>query len=86
MPEKTTKRRLEELDGKLADDDGPIFSTVAKLVKALGPRSRRVATSRPRKRRCGSDVNCCVERIARNRESDTPNRPGARALHAAPVR
>jgi hypothetical protein len=35
MPEKTIKRRLEELDGKLADDDGPIFSTVAKLVKAL---------------------------------------------------
>jgi hypothetical protein len=43
MPEKTIKRRLEELDGKLADDDGPIFSTVAKLVKALGreiPESR----------------------------------------------
>ena len=35
MPEKTIKRRLEELDGQLADDDGPIFSTVAKLVKAL---------------------------------------------------
>jgi hypothetical protein len=36
MPEKTIKRRLTE-DGArdLADDDGPIFSTVAKLVEAL---------------------------------------------------
>ncbi len=32
---KTIKRRLEENDGELADDDGPIFSTAAKLVKAL---------------------------------------------------
>jgi hypothetical protein len=36
MPEKTIKRRLTEAgDLKLADDDGPIFSTVAKLVDAL---------------------------------------------------
>jgi hypothetical protein len=35
MPEKTIKRQLEGIDGKLADDDGPIFTTVAKLVNAL---------------------------------------------------
>jgi hypothetical protein len=35
LPTKTIKRRFEDLDGQLADDDGPIFSTVAKLVKAL---------------------------------------------------
>jgi hypothetical protein len=37
MPEKKTiKRRLTEAgDRELADDDGPIFSTVAKLVDAL---------------------------------------------------
>jgi hypothetical protein len=35
MPEKTIKRRLEGTrDRDLADDDGPIFSTVAKLVEA----------------------------------------------------
>jgi hypothetical protein len=36
MPEKTVKRRLTDAgDPKLADDDGPIFSTVAKLIEAL---------------------------------------------------
>ena len=36
MPEKTIKRRLEDTrDSALASDDGPIFSTVAKLVEAL---------------------------------------------------
>jgi hypothetical protein len=36
MPQKTIKRRLTEAgDRELADDDGPIFSTVAKLVDAL---------------------------------------------------
>jgi hypothetical protein len=35
MPEKTIKRRLQELDRDLASDDGPIFATVAKLVEAL---------------------------------------------------
>ena len=36
MPEKSIKRRLTEAgDRELADDDGPIFSTVAKLVDAL---------------------------------------------------
>ncbi len=34
-PEKTIKRRLQELDRELASDDGPIFSTVAKLAEAL---------------------------------------------------
>ncbi|MGC1254101.1 MAG: hypothetical protein WA867_01000 [Candidatus Acidiferrales bacterium] len=35
MPERTVKRRLQDCDGALASDDGPIFSTVAKLVEAL---------------------------------------------------
>jgi hypothetical protein len=36
MPEPTIKRRLANTgDRELADDDGPIFSTVAKLVDAL---------------------------------------------------
>jgi hypothetical protein len=36
MPEPTIKRRLTEAgDRELADDDGPIFSTVAKLVDVL---------------------------------------------------
>jgi hypothetical protein len=35
MPEKPVKRRLQDCDAALASDDGPIFSTVAKLVEAL---------------------------------------------------
>jgi hypothetical protein len=35
MPEKTIKRRLREHDRELAYDEGPIFTTVAKLVDAL---------------------------------------------------
>ena len=36
MPERTVKRRLQNAaDASLASDDGPIFSTVAKLVDAL---------------------------------------------------
>jgi hypothetical protein len=35
MPEKTVKRRLQDCDAALASDDGPIFSTVAKLVEAF---------------------------------------------------
>ena len=36
MPERTVKRWLQETsDDALSSDDGPIFSTVAKLVEAL---------------------------------------------------
>jgi hypothetical protein len=35
MPGRTVKRRLQDCDAALASDDGPIFSTVAKLVEAL---------------------------------------------------
>jgi hypothetical protein len=36
MPDRTIKRRLQDTsDAALASDDGPIFSTVAKLVEAL---------------------------------------------------
>jgi hypothetical protein len=35
MPEKTIKGRLQNCDAPFASDDGPIFSTLAKLVDAL---------------------------------------------------
>jgi len=35
MADRSVKRRLQDLDAALASDDGPIFSTVAKLVEAL---------------------------------------------------
>ncbi len=35
MPEKTVKRRLQDCDAALASNDGPISSTLAKLVEAL---------------------------------------------------
>jgi hypothetical protein len=36
MPDRTVKRRLQDSgDAALASDDGPIFSTIAKLVEAL---------------------------------------------------
>src|SRR6266404_7399814 len=35
MPDRTIKRWLQDCDAALASDDGPIFSTVAKLVDAL---------------------------------------------------
>jgi hypothetical protein len=35
VPEKTVKRWLQDCDAALVSDDGPIFSTVAKLVEAL---------------------------------------------------
>jgi hypothetical protein len=35
MPDRTVKHRLQDCDAALASDDGPIFSTVAKLVEAL---------------------------------------------------
>jgi hypothetical protein len=34
MPERTVKGRLKDCDATLASDDGPIFSTVRKLVDA----------------------------------------------------
>jgi hypothetical protein len=35
MPEKTVKRQLQDYYAALASDDGPIFSTVDKLVEVL---------------------------------------------------
>jgi hypothetical protein len=35
MPDRTIKRRLLDCDAAVASDDGPIFSTAAKLVDAL---------------------------------------------------
>jgi hypothetical protein len=34
MPDKTVKRRVQDCNAVLAYDDGPIFSTVAMLVRA----------------------------------------------------
>ena len=48
MPEKTVKRRLQDCDAALASDDGPILSTVAKLVDAL---ERSISEKDRRKRR-----------------------------------
>src|SRR5258708_32044733 len=50
MPEPTIKRRLAKTrDRELADDDGPIFSTVAKLVDALSLKlGQMFAYPRPR--------------------------------------
>jgi hypothetical protein len=35
MPDRTIKRPLQDCDAALASDDGPIFSTIAKLIDAL---------------------------------------------------
>lgn len=35
MPDRTIEHRPQDCDAALASDDGPIFSTVAKLVDAL---------------------------------------------------
>ncbi len=35
MSERTIKRRLQNCDVALASDEGPIFSTVAKLIEAI---------------------------------------------------
>jgi hypothetical protein len=58
MPERTIKRR-QDCDAALASDDGPVFSTVAKLVDALersipeGTRNAELKT-----KPCASRVNC----------------------------
>jgi hypothetical protein len=61
MPEKTIKRRIVEVGVReLADDDGPIFSTVAKLVDALQravPHSRDLEL-RKEALRLGRDLLC----------------------------
>jgi hypothetical protein len=51
MPEKTIKRRLQDCDAALASDDGPIFSTVAKLVETLEPSIPEGTESAERKKR-----------------------------------
>jgi hypothetical protein len=70
MPEKTIKRRLEEIDGQLADDDSPIFSTVAKLVKSLRraiPESHDLEAKREALR---LGRGCCAERSTRKRREE----------------
>ncbi len=71
MPEKTIKRRLQDCDAALASDDGPVFSTVAKLVDADAlkrsiPRGRKMRSER--RKPCALGVNCSAGRSTRNRE------------------
>jgi hypothetical protein len=63
MPERTIKRQLQDCDAVLASDDGPIFSTVAKLVEstqALHPRGnvKRGASPRPCRTQFGLELDC----------------------------
>lgn len=60
MPEKPVKRRLQDAgDAALAFDDGPIFSTVAKLVEALKRSIPEGTENAERKKKpYGSGVNC----------------------------
>jgi hypothetical protein len=63
MPEKTVKRRLQDCDAALASDDGPIFSTVAKLVDAPKrsiPEGTQNAELKPKL--CALGVRCCAGR------------------------
>jgi hypothetical protein len=50
MPDRTIKRRPQDCDAALPSDDGPIFSTLAKLIDALKrstpPRARRTRSAR----------------------------------------
>jgi hypothetical protein len=64
MPERTIKRRLQDCEAALASDDGPIFSTVAKLVEVLkhsipeGTQNAEAKKAKP----CASGVNCSAGR------------------------
>jgi len=80
MPEKTIKRRLEDTrDSALASDDGPIFSTVAKLVEALKRSIPEGTQNAERKKKpCASRVNYSAEQIRGNvivRYVDNQGRP-----------
>ena len=68
MPDRTVKRRLQDTrDIALASDDGPIFSTVAKLVEAL-KRSIPEGTqnAEQKKKLWASRVNYCAEPSTRS--------------------
>ena len=57
MPEKTVKRRLQDCDAALASDDGPVFSTVAKLaLKRSIPEGTENAERKQEALRLGSEL------------------------------
>ena len=61
MPDRTVKRRLQDAgDAALASDDGPIFTTVAKLVEALErsiPEGTQNAERKKEDLRLGRELN-----------------------------
>src|SRR5215469_202834 len=76
MPDKTIKRRLQDLgDAVLVSDDGPIFSTLAKLVKAI----QHALRTRRRERRCGSAASCSAARSTTGKCDDDESPPRRRA-------
>ena len=75
---------------ELADDEGPIFSTVAKLVDALRSALFLIrflirATSNCGMKPCASDVSCYAAPSA-SRSDERTARGGALALRPAPIR
>jgi len=77
MPEKTIKRRLTETGAReLADDDGPIFSTVARSTPCSAPSLIR-AISNCGKRPCALGANCYAGPSTRRSDERTA---GDRAL------
>ncbi len=70
MPDRIIKRRLQDCDTALASDDGPIFSTVAKLVEALKrsiPKEHKTRSENGMP--CATRVNCSAERSTKRRET-----------------
>jgi hypothetical protein len=63
MPERTVKRRLQDTgDALLASNNGPIFSTVVKLVIALDRAIPCLTTWSKRRKPYVSGVSCSAER------------------------
>lgn len=54
MPDRTIEHRPQDCDAALASDDGPIFSTVAKLVDALKRSTPEGTENAERKKPWGS--------------------------------
>ena len=67
MPKRTIKSRPEDTrDAALVSDDGPIFSTVAKLVEALkrsGPEGTQNAERKKEALRLGRPLTDCSKRL-----------------------
>jgi hypothetical protein len=76
MPEPTIKRRLANTrDRGLADDEGPIFSTVAKLVDALQRAIPHRAISNCGMKPCALGANCCAGPSTRRSDEEVSTQP-----------